>query len=265
MYLEHWGLHSPPFINIPNGSVFFQSPHHIEALHRLLYVVKLRKGVVMISGEVGCGKTTLVRALEHYLPKNSYFFANISNPALDPIDFIRAVLLKLGDNAEGGSKTMLLNRLQHLLTGLAEQKIETVLVIDESHMITDNTTLDEIRMLLNIQSGSQALMTMILLGQPPLLAKLSQLHPLNERISMRILLKPLDLVNTGKYIFYRLKRAGAVSGIFSKEAVMKIFVASGGIPLRINNICDRSLLIGLMHKSKIVTARMVDEAMADLE
>ena len=134
MYLDYWGLHSPPFMNIPNGNVFFQSPQHMEALHRLLYIVKQRKGVVMISGEVGCGKTTLVRALENYLSKNNYFFVNIPNPALDPVDFIRAILLKLGDNAEGTSKTFLLNRLQQLLEASAEQEIETILVIDESHI-----------------------------------------------------------------------------------------------------------------------------------
>ena len=132
-------------------------------------------------------------------------------------------------------------------------------------MIKENETIDELRMLLNLQSGSRSLITMILLGQPPLLRKLSALHPLNERISMKIFIKPFDLLNTAKYIFFRLKRAGASQGIFSKEAIMKVFSASGGIPLRINNICDRCLLIGLMHKARMVTAQMVEEALADLE
>lgn len=264
MYLKHWELRAPPFLNVPDGAVFFPSPHHEEAMHRLSYVVQHRKGVAMISGEVGCGKSTLVRALEHFLPKNAYAILHISNPALDPVDMIRAVLLKIGDPAAGASKMLLLDRLQRLLETRSEQKIETVLVVDEAHMITENATLDEIRMLLNLQSGDRALLTIILLGQPPLLKKLSQLHPLDERINMRIHLKPLDLFNTGKYIMFRLKRAGALHGIFSREAVAEVYRFSAGIPLRINNVCDRSLLIGLMHKSRLVNAKMVREALMDL-
>lgn len=265
MYLDYWGLHTPPFLNTPNRNVFFHSPQHEEAIHRLLYIVQHRKGVAMLTGEVGCGKTTLVRALTNYLAENKYNVLTISNPAVNPDDMIRAVLLRLGDNGKGDSKTLLLDRLRRLLEIHANQNMETVLVIDEAHMIRDNSTLDELRMMLNIQSEDQGLMTMILLGQPPLLRKISQLHPLNERINMRIHIEPLNYINTGKYILYRLKQAGAKNGMFSKESIETIYKASGGIPLRINNICDRSLLIGLTHKSRIVTVKMVEKALTDLE
>jgi len=265
MYLNYWGLHTPPFLNTPNRDVFFHSPQHEEAIHRLLYIVQHRKGIAMLTGEVGCGKTTLVRALTNYLSQNKYDILTISNPAVNPNDLIRDVLLKLGDNGKGESKTLLLDRLRRFLEMHAEQGIETILVIDEAHMIRDNSTLDELRMMLNIQTEDQVLMTMILLGQPPLLEKISQLHPLKERINMRIHIKPLDYINTGKYILYRLKQAGAGNGIFSRESIGTIYQASEGLPLRINNICDRSLLIGLMHKSRMVTVKMVEEALADLE
>jgi len=264
MYLDYWGFKTHPFINVPNRNVFFHSPQHEEAIHRLLYNVEHRKGVAMITGEVGCGKTTLIRALINYLPENKYTVVNISNPALDPTDLVRAVLLKLGDNAESQSKTLLLDRLQRNLESNARKKMEMVLAIDEAHMIRDNSTLDEIRMMLNMHSEGRTLLTMILLGQPPLLKKISELHPLNERISMRINLEPLDFINSCKYILYRLRQAGAATGIFSRQAVRLIYEVAEGIPLRLNNICDRSLVVGMMRNSRLATAKVVRAALADL-
>jgi len=264
MYLNYWGLHSPPFVNAPNGNLLFLSPQHEEALSRLKYVLQYRKGVVMISGEVGCGKTTLVRAMPHHLPEGRYRVHLIPNPALTPIDLIRSVLMQFGGNAESDSKAILLDRVQKILKTRASQGIETVLAIDEAHVIAENATLDELRMLLNIQSEEEFLITLVLLGQPPLLTRISQLHPLNERVSMKIRIDPLDLVQTGRYILYRLRQAGAGRGIFSKEAVLDILEIAGGIPLRINNICDRSLLIGMMEKSSLVTRKIVRTARVDL-
>lgn len=264
MYLSYWGLHSPPFVNAPNGNLLFFSPQHEEALNRMKYVLQYRRGVVMISGEVGCGKTTLVRALRNHLPDGRYQVHLISNPALSPIDLIRAVLMQLGGNGDSESKVILLDRIQKILKERAEQQVVTVLAIDEAHVIAENETLDELRMLLNIQSEDEFLITIVLLGQPPLLARISQLHPLNERVGMRIRIEPFDPLNSGRYILFRMRQAGAASGIFSREAVQEIHGISGGIPLRINNICDRSLLVGMMERSRMVTRRIVKAALADL-
>ena len=265
MYLEHWELQKTPFGNVPARSAFYRSPQHEEALRRLLYVIEHRKGVAMLTGEVGCGKTTVIRALSDCLGKDRYQFQTISNPALQPTDLIKAILLKLGGNGDNGSKTDLLDRLHQHLFQNAENGISTVLAIDEAHVIGNRATLDELRLLFNIQSDDDFLITLVLLGQPPLLKNIAELQPLKERISIKFNLEPLDIQNTLNYIVHRLKWAGANRGIFSREAVQVLYEFAGGLPLRINNLCDRCLLLGLMRRASMVDSRIVRDAIEDME
>ena len=263
MYLDYWGLHSAPFSNTPDRNVFFQSPQHKEAVYRLMYVIEHRKGAAMITGEVGCGKTTLLAALSNFFVDDRYDLLFIYNPAVDPTDLIRAVLFQVGDDCESHSKAVLLDRLRRRLEKQVAQGVETVLVIDEAHMISNRRTFEEIRMLLNMQINGKGLLTIILSGQPRLPRQIASLRPLSERIAMRIELPPLDAKNTAYYIYYRLKRAGLGRGIFSKQALLEVFKSSRGIPLRINNICDRCLLLGLMRKSKEITAQIARDAASE--
>ena len=265
MYLEYWGLQKTPFGNVPSRDVFYRSPQHEEALRRLLYAIEHRKGVAMLTGEVGCGKTTVTKTLSNHLGRDRFQFQILSNPALQPTDLIKAILLKLRDNnSDNGSKTVLLDRLQKLLIQNCEQGISTVLAIDEAHVISNQATLDELRMLLNIQSDDEFLITLVLLGQPPLLKNISELQPLKERISIKFNLEPLDFENTMRYVVFRLKTAGASRGIFTREAIDKLYEFSGGIPLRVNNVCDRCLLIGLMKKAQVVDSQVAEDAIEDL-
>jgi general secretion pathway protein A len=264
VYLEYWKLHQTPFANVPSRNTFFCSPQHEEALRRLLYVIEHRKGVAMLTAEVGCGKTTVTKALIDYLNKEQVQFAMISNPALQPEELLKAILLKLGGKAENGSKTLILDQLQKILVANEAAGRSTVLAIDEAHVISNRETLDEIRMLLNFQTDNEFLLTLILLGQPPLLRTISELKPLKERISVKYNLQPLDLKNTLRYLLFRLKNAGATRGIFTRQAVKLLYGASGGIPLRINNLCDRCLLIGVMHKASMVDSQVMQAAIEDL-
>ncbi len=266
MYLEHWGLQKAPFGNVQSGEIFFRSPQHEEALRRVMYAIEYRKGVAMLTGEVGCGKTTVTKALINHLDKDVFQLRTISNPALQPTDLIKAILLKLGDNSDNsnGSKTVLLDRLQKLLYQNAENGTSTVLAIDEAHVIGNQSTLDELRMLLNMQFEDDFLITLVLLGQPPLLKNIRELQPLKERISIKFNLDPLSADDTLRYVVFRLKSTGATRGIFSREAIDQIYEFSGGIPLRINNICDRCLLIGLMRQANIVDSKIVEDAIEDL-
>jgi type II secretory pathway predicted ATPase ExeA len=267
MYLEHWGLKKMPFGNVPSRGIFFKSPQHEEALRRLLYAIEYRKGVAMLTGEVGCGKTTVTRALKNHLNKDAFQLKILSNPALQPIELIKAILLQLGDNLESsnGSKPILLDRLRKLLDQNAQNGITTVLAIDEAHVIGIRDTLDEIRMLLNMQLGDEFLITLILLGQPPLLKNITELQPLKERISIKFNIDPLDRNETLGYVVFRLKNAGATRGIFSREAIERIYDYSGGIPLRINNLCDRCLLTGLMSRASLVDSKITRAAIEDLD
>ncbi len=265
MYLEFWGFTKAPFSNVPALSLFYRSPQHEEALSRLLYVVENRRGVAMLTGEVGCGKTTVAKALVDFLDKDQYQFSTIANPALGPTDLLKAILLGLGADSHNATKPVLLDLVKDRLIRNADQGINTVLAIDEAHVIRNEATLDELRMLLNMQAREQFLITLILLGQPPLLKRISTLQPLKERISVKYNLEPLNLPDTVRYILYRLKSVGATRGLFTLEAIRPLYEYSKGIPLRINNLCDRCLLIGYMRRSENIDTRIVAEAIEDLE
>ncbi|MFC1814707.1 ExeA family protein, partial [Thermodesulfobacteriota bacterium] len=203
MYLEYWGMKSFPFENVPDSNLFFESPQHEEALFRLLFAVKHRKGVAMLTGEVGSGKTTVSRAFINRVSVEGFDALAITNPALNPMDLIRAILIKLGEDPEGDSKSILLTRLQNRLSRNAEQGLITVLTIDEAQVIDDRSTFEELRMLLNMQLADQFLLTLILIGQTPLLDKIFAHQPLNERIGIKYHLEPLDFINTVRYLLFR--------------------------------------------------------------
>lgn len=264
MYLEYWGLDRPPFTNVPSESFFYPSPQHEEAFSRLLYVIRQRRGVAMLTGEVGCGKTTVTKSLMKSLDDDRYQLLLLSNPAMDPMDLIRSILIQCHIQCANGYKPLLLDQLQQHLVQNASRGIDTVLAIDEAHVITRQDTLDELRMLLNMHYNEQFLITLILIGQPPLLKRISELQPLKERISVKYHLESLNESYTLRYVLHRLKNAGAERGLFSMEAIGALFKHSGGNPLRINNICDRCLLIGFMRRSGLIDTRIVSEAVEDL-
>lgn len=265
MYLDYWDLQKFPFENVPNPNFLYHSPQHEEAILRLFYAVQHRKGGALLTGEVGAGKTTVSRALINKLPEDEYEVLTIVNPALDSIELIRAILLKMGLDANSNSKSTLLENLYERLVQNSNTGINTIIIIDEAHLIESRATFEELRMLFNIQSEDQFLITMIIMGQPPLIKKISALKPLDERIAIKYHLDPLNFENTVRYIIFRLKKAGASRGIFTKRSLRDIYQYSRGIPLRINNLCDRTLLIGLMRKTKLINSKIVSDAIEDLQ
>ena len=219
----------------------------------------------MLTGEVGAGKTTVSRKFLAQLAGEHYQVVTLTNPSLSADDLIRALLLNLAEPADGDSKSLLLERLRSRLQRNYELGIDTVVVVDEAHVIQRPETFEELRLLLNLQSEDRFLVTLILLGQPPLLKKIAAIQPLRERIGIKYHLAPLDREDTLRYIMFRLKRAGSDRGIFTREAIEAVYDFSRGIPLRSNSICDRSLIVGMMRDSRVVNSGVVREAIADLE
>ena len=168
MYEEYWRLTEPPFENTPDPRFLFLSKQHEEGLTRLLYVVKGRKGAGMMTGVFGCGKTLLIRALIRELQKSGHGVAYITNPRLDPLEILRMILHTLGVANPPLHKREVLYQHQDILSNNIRDGRETVVIIDEAHVIKDAEVFEEIRLLLNFQMEEKFLITLLLIGQPEL-------------------------------------------------------------------------------------------------
>lgn len=269
MYLDYWGLKKKPFENTPNPAFFFYSSNHEEALMRLLYGVKEKKGAVMLTGEIGVGKTILSRMLVRLLRKEEkhYNIAVIINPALSVKNLLREAIYQLGglENLPPiTNKLDLLHKLEDIIYRSNEKGQHCVLIIDEAQIINDKDIFGELRLLLNLQKNDAFLLTIVLLGQPELAPKVKQNEPLAQRIAIRYNLGGLSHEEVGKYIDYRLKAAGGTKEIFNGNSVEEIYRASKGIPRIINNICDLSLLMGFSNQTEVVDGTVVKTVVEDL-
>ena len=265
MYLEHWEMNILPFENTPNPSFFYPSSMHKEALERLNYTVAQGKGAAMILGGIGCGKTIISHALIHRLRKERYRVVAMTNPAFEPTEFLEMVMrLFRVPNGYDRSKAEMLHCLEnHLKKNIVEAR-GSVLIVDEAQVIHNDRTLEELRMLLNLQSKNKFLVILILLGQLELSAKVAKVAQLDQRISVRYKLTPLPYKDCLYYIKHRLTVAGCKKMPFTAEALEAIFKLTKGIPREINNLCDRSLLATYLADRNIVSHEIVEEAWKDL-
>ena len=243
MYLKYWGFQKYPFENVPDPEFMFYSPEHKEALTRLVYAVKHRKGAVLLTGEFGCGKTMLSRVFIQQLPESEFDIGLITNPALVPIDFLKETLNQISLNSQSNSKHELLNILNNAMIENMKKGRTTLFIIDEAQSISEET-LEEIRLLLNFQLNDRCLITLVLIGQPELRDKIRAYKQLNQRIANRYHLNPLNIDDTRAYITLRLEKAGQANNMFTPAAVEEIYNHSEGVPRIINNICDLALLVG---------------------
>jgi general secretion pathway protein A len=264
MYEAYWGLREPPFDNSPNPKFFYLSPEHEEALVRLVYTVRHRKGCGMLTGEYGCGKTTLSRALIQRLEAERYEIALLTNPSWNAVDFLREVLYQFGAETEEKSKPELLHLLQDLFYRNFRAGRDSVIIVDEAQLIDDDTVFEELRLLLNFQTDDRFLVTLLLIGSPELAAKVRRLRHLDQRITLRYHLNTLDYTHTANYIAHRLRMAGQERALFTEEAVKLIFDFTRGTPREINNICDVSLLVGFSKRAAEVNERIVAEVIKDM-
>jgi type II secretory pathway predicted ATPase ExeA len=264
MYEAYWELSEPPFDNSPNPKFFYLSPDHEEALVRLVYTIRHRKGCGMLTGEYGCGKTTLSRALIQRLEAERYEIGLLTNPRWNATDFLREALYQLGVETPEKSKPELLHMLNDLFFRNYREGRDTVLIVDEAQLLDDDGVFEELRLLMNFQTDDRFLVTVLLIGSPELREKVRRLKHLDQRITIRYHLNTLDAAHTTAYVAHRLKMAGRTTPIFTDEAVKLIFDFTRGTPREINNLCDVALLVGYTKRVKEVSERIVAEVIKDM-
>jgi len=262
MYLEYWGLQKFPFENAPDPEFMYYSSEHEEALIRLVYAVKRHKGAVLLSGELGSGKTMLSRVFIQQLPDSEFDIGLMTNPSLEPIDFLKEAIYQIGLNPQSTAKPDLLKILNDRMLENVQKNRSMLLIIDEAQLIPKDT-FEEIRLLLNFQLNERYLLTLILLGQPELREIIRGYKQLDQRIAIRYHLNPLNLDDTAKYVVFRLGKAGRSENMFTAAAMEEIFSYSQGVPRKINNICDLALLIGFSAKSDTIDSDIIKKVVKD--
>lgn len=266
MYKPFFGLTRNPFEISPDPYFYHPTPRHNEALANLHYGVGRRKGFIVITGEVGTGKTLLVRCLLSELRKNNIAFAYVFNPLLPVVEFFQYIMADFGLPYSGRNKTEMLLDLNRFLIQRHARGLITALVIDEAQALRSEL-LEEIRLLTNLETSQQKLLQIVLMGQPELEMVLDspELRQLKQRVALRCQLQPLDELQTQSYILTRLERAGARADqpIFSDEALSRIYEYSRGIPRIINTLCENSMVNAFASERHTVTGDMITDVAAD--
>ena len=261
-YEFYWGLTELPFENVPDPKFYFPTPMHEEALHRLLYGIQTRKGALLLTGEIGCGKTLLSRELGLHLAGQQYDMALIANPSFGVDDFLTEILYQLGIEPTK-TKLKLLHLLNERLLDNYKKGKQTVVVIDEAQTIQDDQIFEELRLLLNFQLSDRFLLTLVLMGQPELNDRLMALKQFAQRISIKYHLGYFSAEQTAKYVQFRLQAANCTKAIFTDDALDIVFKQSGGIPRNINTLCDLCLLIGSMDRATVIDRKIMERAAAE--
>jgi general secretion pathway protein A len=265
MYTEYYGLVRSPFEMTPDPSFLYLGEAHREGLATLVYAVNSGKGFVMLTGEVGTGKTTLLHALLRQLDSttNSAF---LFNPRLDPMGFFRMLFDELGIGPPCSSKAEYLLALnEYLIQKLADNE-RVLLIVDEAQNLSTEM-LEEIRLLSNLETPTSKLIQIMLVGQPELqeLVDKPELRQLRQRIALRHHLRPFDEAEIVEYVRERLGKAGYTGrGIFNKRALRALFRVTNGTPRLINCVCDGALLLGYARQQPVLGPDAIREVAADL-
>jgi len=269
MYKTFYNLTRYPFEITPDPSFLFPTTKHNEALTALYEGVQRRKGFVVLTGEVGTGKTLLLRCLMHvFNQRDDTSYAYVFNGRLSSSEFLQYVLCDFGLPSSGKNKGELLLELTNYVVARGRKSLATVLVVDEAHHLSADI-LEEIRLLTNLETPQEKLLQILLVGQPELDDKLDsvELRQLKQRIAFRSQLVPLDLHETNGYIQRRLELAGANSSsstLFPQQAIDVIHRHSRGIPRLINTVCENSLIAACEEKMQGVTVDIVEQVAANL-
>jgi general secretion pathway protein A len=266
VYLPFYGLREKPFGVTPDPRFLYLAPSHREALAQLVYGVQEKKGFLVLTGEVGTGKTTLVHTLLGRLDTQTAA-AFVFNSTLPFEGLLEYALEDFGISKAGESHAQRLMALNTFLIERRRAGQNTVLIIDEAQNLLPET-LEQVRLLSNFETPTEKLLQVLLVGQPELGERLAlpALRQLKQRIALRCRIQPLTVDETAEYIRFRLRIAGARdSGLFTPEAIARITAHAGGIPRIVNAVCDHALLIGYADQQRRIDRRVVDDAIRYLE
>lgn len=264
MFEEFYGLKTKPFGRTPDPKFLFLSRAHSEALARLQYGVEERE-IMLLTGEAGCGKTTLTRALIDSFDEKQKVVL-ILNPRLTSMELLRTVAKRLGSQGADSSKSDMLDSIYSTLYEDYKSGKTPVIIIDEAHLIPYRETYEEIRLLTNFQLDNTNLLSLIFVGQTELRQKLklSSLAALRQRIGLFYHIGPINLEDTREYLQFRLKAGGCEEPLFGDDAIRLIHKYSKGIPRVINTIATMALLEGLSREKKIIDTAIIESALKEV-
>lgn len=258
-YLDFYELQQEPFSNAPVSRFYYDSAQHNQALIRLKYAMSSMKGLAILIGGIGAGKTTLARRMLDALDEKEFEAALlvIIHSDITSDWLLRRIAVQLGVEDPASEKLMLLSQLYRRLVEIYESGKKAVVLIDEAQMLATRELMEEFRGLLNLEVPERKLLSFVFFGLPEIEDNLRIDLPLAQRVALRVRLEPFDLNSTDAYVRHRLRVAGARRSIFDNEAIRLVHVASGGTPRLINTVCDNCLFEGSLSRLQTINADLV--------
>ncbi|NWF75932.1 MAG: AAA family ATPase [Nitrospirae bacterium] len=265
-YLEYYGLKEHPFSNVVDSRFYFNSRQHTDALIKLKYAIDTRKGLAVVIGGIGTGKTTLARRLLEELDENIYEAALlvVVHSSVSSEWLFRKFAVQLGVKEVVNDKIELLSQIYKRLTEINEEGKKSIVMIDEVQMLNSKEIMEEFRGLLNMESPDGKMLNFIFFGLSELEDVLALDEPLKQRVAVKIRLKEFSEADAKDYIRHRLKIAGCDNNVFSDDAIKQIYKYTHGVPRLINTVCDNALLEGYLAKLNIVDGSVIRTVAVDL-
>ena len=259
-YLDFFKLKEQPFSSTVDDKFYYGSKQHAEALVRLKYAIDTMKGLAVVIGDIGTGKTTLARKMLNELDENKYEAALlvVLHSSVTTDWLMKKIALQIGVVSPGDSKVDLLGQIYRQLLELHKKGLKTVVIIDEMQMLKSKEIMEEFRGLLNMEVAEGKLITFVFFGLSEMEDVLALDEPLKQRIALKCRLAPLEGNNTREYINHRIRVAGAERGIFTAGAINKIHAYAKGVPRVINTVCDNALLEGFLMKNESIEEDIID-------
>ena len=265
-YLEHFGLEREPFSNAPDARFYFNSEQHSHALVRLRYAIDSNKGLAVLIGGVGTGKTTLARRMLDSLSEDHYESSMLVmvHSGITPEWILTRIAMQFGVENPAGDRLLLLKQLYEKLLQIDASGRRAVVLIDEAQMLQTQGLMEEFRGLLNLEIPGKKLLNILFFGLPEVEDCLSLDEPLAQRVAIKYRLNSLSPETTEAYIQYRLQVAGATKPLFSPEVIAAIHRYTGGVPRLINTLCDNCLFESSLRKAEVIELKTVHAAAGDL-